>query len=170
MGKHRRCAARRRRTNQIGNVLDFSGKRCDKSRSSFISNSKRSWTGRGFGIWRLARRRPAGRYARLAVHTKKPSGCLCFGRVHTLCSPSEVHRSRIERIIDPVSPSREHRSHPREKLQLRPRSSQFHVRCPYLRPLRTRQDESAIAGGAAVRQVHAASARKDMSLCLVLAL
>ena len=41
--------------------------------------------------------------------------------MYTLFSPSEVNRFRIERIIDPVDPSREHRSHPREKLQLRPR-------------------------------------------------
>ena len=32
------------------------------------------------------------------------------GKVYTLSSPFEVNRSRIERIIDPVDPSREHRS------------------------------------------------------------
>ena len=68
-----------------------------------------------------------------------------------------------------MDPSREHRSHPREKLQLRPRSSSLHVCNPYLCPLLIRQAESAIIGGAAVMQVQADSARKDMSLCLVLA-
>ena len=53
-----------------------------------------------------ARHRLARRLARRAVHTRNQAVVYVSGKVYTLFSPFEVNRSRIERIIDPVSPSR----------------------------------------------------------------
>ena len=63
---------------------------------SWILSAPRQGVGLAFGG--EARRRLAGRWARLAVHTDEPSGCLCLGSLRRASSPKDNPAPGKERL------------------------------------------------------------------------